>query len=289
MACKPDAGAAGTIAKASSTTGRQAHMNEEASMDRWAVVTGASGGIGLEIARELAARGHALVLTARSVDSLNALAHTLQREHGTRCLVVPLDLGAPGGAEALAQRISEAGVEPAVLVNNAGFGVYGRFAGADIGQTQAMIDLNVSALTRLTALLLPAMLRRRQGRILNVASTAAFQPGPGMAVYFATKAYVLSFSEALDAELHGQGVTVTALCPGATATGFEARAKGERSALFQGRVATARAVARYGVRAMERGQRVAVEGWLNRIMAASVRFAPRRVVTALAGWLMREV
>lgn len=264
-------------------------MNEETSMDRWAVITGASGGIGLEIARELAARGYALVLTARSADSLNALAQTLQREHGTRCIVVPVDLGASGGAEALAQRIAQEGVEPAVLVNNAGFGVYGRFAEAVVGQTQAMIDLNVSALTRLTALLLPAMLRRGRGSILNVASTAAFQPGPGMAVYFATKAYVLSFSEALDAELRGRGIRVTALCPGATATGFEARAKGERSALFKGRVATAQAVARYGVRAMERGQRVAVQGVLNRVMAASVRFAPRRVVTAMAGWLMREV
>ncbi|OIQ71440.1 sulfoacetaldehyde reductase [mine drainage metagenome] len=258
-------------------------------MGKWAVVTGASGGIGLEIARELAERGYALVLSARGADKLDALAEELQRRWGVSCLAVALDLGAPDGVETLARRIAEAGVEPAVLVNNAGFGVYGGFAKADIAQTQGMIDLNISALTRLTALLLPAMLRQGQGHILNVASTAAFQPGPGMAVYFASKAYVLSFSEAMGAELRGSGIRVTALCPGATQTGFGARAQGERSALFNSRMATARDVARYGVRAMERGQRVAVPGLFNRVMAASVRFTPRPVVTALAGWMMREV
>ncbi|MHB1667404.1 MAG: SDR family NAD(P)-dependent oxidoreductase [Thiomonas sp.] len=259
-------------------------------MDKWALVTGASGGIGLEIARELAATGYALVLSARSDDKLQTLAEELRAQHGTRCLCMALDLGAADGPETLTRRIAEAGVEPTVLVNNAGFGVYGRFAEADVAQTQGMIDLNISALTRLTALLLPAMLRQGRGRILNVASTAAFQPGPGMAVYFASKAYVLSLSEALDAELRWRGISVTALCPGATETGFGARAQGEqRSALFHGRMATARDVARYGVLAMERGQRVAVYGLLNRMLAASVRFTPRPVVTALAGWMMREV
>lgn len=258
-------------------------------MGKWAVVTGASGGIGLEIARELAQRGYALVLSARGADKLDALAGELQQRRGVRCLAVALDLGAPNGVETLARRIAEAGVEPAVLVNNAGFGVYGDFAKADIAQTQGMIDLNISALTRLTALLLPAMLRQGRGHILNVASTAAFQPGPGMAVYFASKAYVLSFSEAMGAELRGSGIRVTALCPGATQTGFGARAQGERSALFNRRLATARDVARYGVRAMERGRRVAVPGLFNRFMAAGVRFTPRPVATALAGWMMREV
>jgi short-subunit dehydrogenase len=266
-------------------------------MSKWAVVTGASGGIGMDIARELAALGYALVLSARGADKLEALAAELQAKHGVNCLALAVDLGAPDGPETLARCIGEAGVEPAVLVNNAGFGVYGPFAKADMAQTQAMIDLNVSALTQLTALLLPALLRQAmdkdrgsgQGHILNVASTAAFQPGPGMAVYFASKAYVLSFSEALDAELRAQGIRVTALCPGATRTGFGARAQGEHSALFKGRVATSADVARYGVRAMERGQRVAVHGLLNRIMAASVRFTPRPVVTALTGWMMREV
>ena len=145
-------------------------------MDQWALVTGASGGIGLEIARELAAAGYALVLSARSDDKLQTLAEALRVQHGTRCLCMPLDLGAPDGPETLQRRLAEAGVEPTVLVNNAGFGVYGRFAEADVAQTQGMIDLNISALTRLTALLLPAMLRQGRGRILNVARPRLSNP-----------------------------------------------------------------------------------------------------------------
>ena len=256
---------------------------------KWAVITGASGGIGLEIARVLAERGYALVLTARSKDALDRLAQALQKEQGTHCLTVALDLGAPDGVDALARFIAEAGVQPDVLVNNAGMGVYGRFADVEHERIRAMVDLNVGALTRLTALLLPAMLKRGRGRILNVASTAAFQPGPGMAVYFASKAYVLSLSEALDAELRPLGVTVTALCPGATDTGFLSSARAERSALSRGHLATARGVAQFGVAAMERGQRVAVHGPLNRVMAFGVRFTPRRLAAAMAGWMVREV
>jgi short-subunit dehydrogenase len=259
-------------------------------MKKWALVTGASGGIGLEIARVLAEKGYALVLTARGEDALGRLAQALEREHGAHCLTVALDLGAPGGVDALVRFVAEAGVQPNVLVNNAGMGVYGRFADVDPERIQAMVDLNVGALTRLTALLLPAMLKHGGGRILNVASTAAFQPGPGMAVYFASKAYVLSLSEALDVELRPRGVTVTVLCPGATDTGFMSSARAERSALFKGRrLAKARHVAQYGVAAMERGQRVAVHGQLNRIMALGVRFAPRRLAAAMAGWMVREL
>ena len=256
---------------------------------RWAVVTGASGGIGRDIARELAARAYNLVLTARDEAKLQALATALTADHGVSCLCVPVDLGAIDGPEQLVARIAAAGISPSVLVNNAGYGVYGPLAGADVAQTQGMIDLNIGALTRLTMLLLPDLLRQGRGHILNVASTAAFQPGPGMAVYFASKAYVLSFSEALDAELRAQGVRVTALCPGATLTDFGTRAQGERSALFKGRRATSEAVARYGVQAMERGQRVAVHGLFNRLLAMGVRFTPRPLATALAGWKMREV
>ncbi|MDD4886474.1 MAG: SDR family oxidoreductase [Thiomonas sp.] len=256
---------------------------------RWAVVTGASGGIGRDIARELAARGYCLALTARDDAKLQALAAALTADHGVSCLCVPVDLGAIGGVEKLASRIAAAGISPSVLVNNAGYGVYGPLARADVAQTQGMIDLNISALTHLTMRLLPDLLRQDGGHILNVASTAAFQPGPGMAVYFASKAYVLSFSEALDAELRSQGVRVTTLCPGATLTDFGARAQGERSALFKGHLATSADVARYGVQAMERGQRVAVHGLLNRLLALGVRFTPRPLATALAGWKMREI
>ena len=157
-------------------------------MDRWAVVTGASGGIGLEIARELARRGYALALSARSRDALDALAAELRAAHEVRCVVCALDLGAPGGADALARALHDAGVVPEVLVNNAGIGVYGPFAEADADRVQAMLELNMVALTRLTRLLLPGMLGRGRAHVLNVASTAAFQPGPGMAAYFASKA-----------------------------------------------------------------------------------------------------
>lgn len=258
-------------------------------MQRWAVVTGASGGIGLEIARELAARGYALVLSARSGDKLQALAEELQRTHATATLIAAVDLGLPGGADELARRIEQAGIEPKVLVNNAGIGLFGDFADADPVQTREMVELNVAAPTRLTRLLLPALLRQAPARVLNVASTAAFQPGPGMAVYFASKAYVLSLGEALDAELAPRGVRVTTLCPGATRTDFGTRARGERSALFAAEMASAAAVARHGVRAMERGQRLAIHGLLNRLLAFGVKFTPRRLATAIAAWKIRPL
>ncbi len=258
-------------------------------MDKWAVVTGASGGIGLDIARELAARGYALVLSARSGDKLQAIAAELQQAHGTRTMVAVADLAAPGGADTLAQQIAQAGIQPKVLVNNVGIGVYGPFADTDPARTQAMVDVNVGALTRVTALLLPALLQQPPAHILNVASTAAFQAGPGMAVYFATKAYVLALGEALDVELRGRGVRVTTLCPGATRTDFASRAEGERSALFHSRMATSAEVARFGVRAMERGQRVAVHGLGNRLLVLGSRLSPRRLATAIAAWKMRPV
>lgn len=257
-------------------------------MERWAVVTGASGGIGLEVARELAGRGYAVVLSARSRDKLDALAAELRGTHGVRTLVAPADLGRPGGADALAAAVAQAGIEPRVLVNNAGIGMLGEFAQAELGDIQETVELNVAALTRLTALLLPALLRQAPANVLNVASTAAFQPGPGMAVYFASKAYVLSLGEALDAELAPRGVRVTTLCPGPTHTGFQSRARAEGSALFQGRVASAAEVARYGVRAMERGRRVAIHGWLNRLLAFGARVSPRRLVTAMAARKVRQ-
>ncbi len=258
-------------------------------MDRWAVVTGASGGIGLEIARELARRGYALALSARSRDALEALAADLRAAHEVRCVVCALDLGAPGGADALARALHEASVVPEVLVNNAGIGVYGPFAEADADRVQAMLELNMVALTRLTRQLLPGMLGLGRARILNVASTAAFQPGPGMAAYFASKAYVLSLSEALDAELRRRGVTVTALCPGPTRTGFVARAAAERAAMLRGGLADARGVARAGVAGMLRGRRVVIAGWGNRMMVRAGRWAPLRLVTWIAGRMTREV
>ncbi|MGY1712192.1 SDR family NAD(P)-dependent oxidoreductase [Geodermatophilus sp. SYSU D00758] len=235
-----------------------------------ALVTGASGGIGLELARLLAADGHRLTLVARSRDRLEQLAAELGGAE-----VVALDLAEPGAPG----RVVAAAPEVDVLVNNAGYGDFGPFERSDLGRQLGMVDLNVRALTELTHRHLPGMLARRQGRVLNVASTAAFAPGPLMAVYYATKAYVLSFSEALAEETRGTGVTVTALCPGPTASGFQAAAAMGTSRLVAGRrLPSAADVAREGYAAMLAGRPVAVTGGLNRAMAGAVRFAPRPLV-----------
>jgi uncharacterized protein len=234
-----------------------------------ALVTGASSGIGLEIARVLA-DDHDIVLTARRADKLEALATEVG---GAR--VVAVDLSEPSAPAKLVAEVAHVDV----LVNNAGFGDYGPFAEADAARLDEMIELNVGALTRLTRAYLPGMLDRGSGRVLNVASTASFQPGPLMAVYYATKAYVLSFTEAIAEETRGTGVTITALCPGPTASGFQAAAEMEHSALVKGRkLPTSAAVAKYGVHAMNKGDVVAVPGAMNKIMAASVRFSPRPIM-----------
>jgi hypothetical protein len=260
-------------------------------MDKtWAVITGASGGIGEAMARRLAARGHSLVLVARSADKLQALADATKREHGTETLIVALDLGAGGAADRVAEVICEAGIVPEILINNAGFGVFGLHADTDLAEEQAMLDLNIVALTRLTKHLLPGMLAAKRGRIVNVASTAAFQPGPYMAVYYATKAYVLSYSEALAEELAGSGVSVTALCPGPTASGFQDKAAMQDSALVKGkRLPGADKVAAFAIAAMDRGRRVAVHGLRNRLLAQSIRVTPRRIVTWLVARMSRPV
>jgi short-subunit dehydrogenase len=234
-----------------------------------ALVTGASSGIGLEIARILA-KDHDVTLAARSADKLDALAAELG---GAR--VVCVDLADPAGPRKLVAELPAVDV----LVNNAGCGDWGPFAKAPEAKLDEMIELNIGALTRLARAYLPGMLERGSGRIMNVASTAAFQPGPLMAVYYATKAYVLSFSEALAEETRGSGVTVTALCPGPTASGFQAGAAMEHSRLVKGRkLPSAAEVAAYGVKAMRRGDVVAVPGFGNKALAASVRFSPRPVI-----------
>ena len=237
-----------------------------------ALVTGASGGIGAEIARVLAP-DHDLVLVARSAAKLDALATELG---GAR--VIAADLSDPGAVGKIAAELPDVDV----LVNNAGVGDFGAFAAEDTERILGMIQLNITSLTALTRQYLPAMLERGQGRVLNVASTASFQPGPLMAVYYATKSYVLSFSEALHEETRGTGVSVTALCPGPTASGFQAAADMELSPLVANRkLPSAADVAAYGVKAMQRGDAVAVPGAMNKIMAASVRLTPRPVIRRL--------
>lgn len=264
-----------------------------------ALVTGASSGIGREIARIAAARGHDLVLVARSEGALAALAGEVADRHGADAVVLPADLSDPGGPAAVVEGVDARGLDVDVLVNAAGFGVYGPYLETDGDAELDMIDLNVRAVTALTKTFARRMAepraegaggaergrRARGGRILNVASTAAFQPGPRMAVYYATKAYVLSFSAALAVELEGSGVTVTCLAPGPTATGFQDAADAGASRVFAGGGMDARTVAESGWRAMDKGKAVHVPGVFNRIGATAAGFVPRRFAARAVSWL----
>lgn len=247
-----------------------------------ALVTGASAGIGKELARVLAA-DHDLILTARREPELRALAAELAP---ATCHVIVADLAAPEGPRRLYDAVAATGLSVEVLVNNAGFGDLGLFAEADLSKMLRMIQVNVAALTELTGLFLPGMLARKHGRILNVGSVAGFQPGPLMAVYYATKAYVNSFSEAMAFELRGTGVTATCLCPGPTHSEFAAVAGIEKTNLFsKGAVADTYSVAAAGVRAMRRGKRLIVTGFRNRFLLFWERFAPRGVVLGVIHWM----
>lgn len=248
---------------------------------RTALVTGASSGIGGELASVLAGEGCNVVLVARDQGKLTQRAHGLRTQHGVKATVIARDLGVPSAPTEIAEQLRRGAITVDVLVNNAGFGRHGAFAESDLSGQLQMIQVNAAALTHLTRLLLPGMIERRHGRILNVASTAAFQPGPLMAVYYATKAYVLSFSEALANELQGTGVTVTALCPGPTTTGFQERAGVGHTKLMRGRIADARSVALAGYDGMMRGRAVVIPGFRNRLLAVAVRLLPRAVVTSV--------
>jgi uncharacterized protein len=252
------------------------------------LITGASFGIGMELTRIFAREGYNLVLVARSADKLRQLASELEKAHGTRSLILASDLTDPGAPAYLLDQTTRADIRVDVLVNNAGFGQYGPFAENDLEECLRQIQLNVTTLTHLTRLYLPAMIEKKSGRILNVASTAAFQAGPLMAVYYATKAYVLHLSEAIANELQGTGVTVTCLCPGPTATEFLQRAKMEGIRLTKYGTMDARTVAEDGYRAMIAGKPVAISGFKNWLVAQSVRFAPRRMVTAIARKLQEK-
>ena len=250
---------------------------------RTALVTGGSGGIGLELAKVLARNGFDIVLVARSRDTLEAAAGQLEGQYHVTVHVFAADLRRPDAPEAISDFLTNENIPIEVLVNNAGFGLGGEFADTDVTRELEMIQVNIAALTHLTKLFLPQMIKRKSGRILNVASTAAFQPGPLMAVYYASKAYVLSFSEAIAEELRNTGVTVTALCPGPTRTDFAATAKVGNSRLFSlFGLADAAGVAEYGFQAMMQGRRVAIPGIRNRIVAISNRFSPRTLTAKIA-------
>jgi short-subunit dehydrogenase len=254
-----------------------------------ALVTGASSGIGYELAKLFARDHHNLVLVARSAEKLARVETELQ-PFGVSVKTIALDLGPAGAPRVLYDQLQREGIVVDMLVNNAGFGAFGNFADMPEEEILGQIDLNIIALTQLTKLFLPSMISRRSGRIMNVASTAGFQPGPLMAVYYATKAYVISFSEAVASELHGSGVTVTCFCPGATHTGFARRAGTEGSRLFKRFGAmNADVVARDGYRALMKGRTLAISGTQNWLVAESTRFAPRKVVTAISRWIAEKV
>lgn len=256
---------------------------------RTVLITGASGGIGWELAGVCAREGHDLVLVARSIDKMNELAASLTNRYGCKVIAIAKDLSLHDSPAEIFSRLQQENIRVDILVNNAGFGEYGLFTETRWNKEAQMIDLNIRALTELTKLFLPSMTGNKYGRIMNVASTASFQPGPLMAVYFATKAYVLSFSEAIANELQGTGVTVTALCPGPTESGFKKAASLEDSKLFnEKKVPSSLEVAEYGYKEMMKGSTVAVHGIKNRIMAASVRFTPRRLVTAVVRMMNDE-
>jgi short-subunit dehydrogenase len=246
-----------------------------------ALITGASSGIGLDLARVMA-RDFDLILSARSQAKLEQTAGELQQQHGNHVHVIPADLARQEGPEQLFSEIKRRGLRVDALVNNAGFGGYGAFADAGLQTELEMIQLNITSLTHLTKLALPGMLERKHGRVMNVASTAGFLPGPLMAVYFATKAYVVSFSEAIANELKDRGITVTCLCPGATETGFAKRADMEGSRLFKMGTMSSSDVARAAYRAMMRGKTLAITGARNWLMVESVRLTPRKMATAIA-------
>ena len=243
-----------------------------------ALITGASAGLGVDFARQLSKRGHRLVLVARRIERLEALAAELGNARA-----IAIDLSGDGAVAALMANVEAAGEHVEMLINNAGFGLHGRFDEADPARLRQMIDLNCGALMELCRAVLPFMVERRSGAILNVASTAAFQPGPGMAVYFATKAFVLSLSEALHEEVKHFGVKVTALCPGPTRTefgdvaGFKTKKSLDRFFMESG------PVVRKGLAALEQNKAVAIAGRLNSLGAFSTRLVPRSLVRKIAG------
>lgn len=248
-------------------------------MKKTALITGASGGLGLSFARVFAREGYDLVMVARSEDKLNKIKEDLEKNFGISATVVPADLMLDSGAEDVYKRTLELGISVDVLVNNAGLGDFGDFASSDLQKQCDMIALNVTALIKLTHLYLQDMKALSSGKILNVDSIAAFQPGPLMSVYYATKAFVLSFSEALSVELRGSGVSVTALCPGPIDTDFESRAELGESGLFKNlKVWSPEVIAEFGYKQMCRGRVVTVKGGVNRLIAFSSRLAPRALV-----------
>jgi short-subunit dehydrogenase len=258
-------------------------------MKKTALITGASSGIGLELAKIHALKGDNLVLVARSTGKLEELKNELEPKHGISVYIIGKDLSKLNSAAEVYEELKGQNIAIDYLINNAGFGDSGFFFDSNWEKQEQMINLNITSLTHFTRLFLKDMVERKNGKILNIASTAAFQPGPTMSVYCATKSYVLSFSEAINNEVKDFGVTVTALCPGATTSGFQAAASLEGSNLFEGKkLPTSAEVAKFGYKAMMKGKSVAIHGTMNSIMAASVRFTPRWLIVKIARMMLEK-
>jgi short-subunit dehydrogenase len=247
-----------------------------------ALITGASNGIGMELAKVHASKGDNLVLVARNKVILDELKVVLEKKHNVNVYTIGKDLSVQNSAQDVYTEIQNQNIQIDYLINNAGFGDYGLFAETDWQKENQMIHLNITTLTQFTKLYVQEMIKRGQGKIMNVASTAAFQSGPTMAVYFATKAFVLSFSEAVDNEVRDKGVTITILCPGATESGFQQVAAMQESKLVKGKkLPTSKEVAEYGYKAMMKGKTVAIHGFKNWLLAVSVGLMPRSWVVKI--------
>jgi short-subunit dehydrogenase len=244
-----------------------------------ALITGASSGIGLELAKIHAKNGDNLILVARSEDKLNELADALKKEHKVQVEVLACDLSKANAAQEIYDQIIKKEITVEYLINNAGFGDYGEFVQTNWEKENQMIQLNIVALTQLTKLFLPDMIARKRGNVMNVASIASFLPGPLMSVYYASKAFVLHFSEAINNEVKDHNVSVTALCPGPTLSGFQDAANLGESKFFQGnKFPTSKEVAEYGYRAMHQKKAVAIHGIMNKMTVFFLRFVPRFIV-----------
>lgn len=252
---------------------------------RTALITGASSGIGSDLARLFAADRFDLVLVARSAQTLAQLADEMTAQHGIKVRVLPKDLSLPSAASEIFEELKRESIRIDILVNNAGLATFGLFPETPMENLREVMYVNMIALTELTRLFLPDMLARKSGKILNLASTAAFQPGPLMSVYYASKAYVLWFTEALANELQGTGVSVTALAPGPTRSGFQKRAKMEESGLLSGKmlsVMDSKTVAQIGYRALMKNKTLVIPGFINKVVAFSTRLGPRKLNTQIA-------
>ncbi|WP_437176704.1 SDR family NAD(P)-dependent oxidoreductase [Rossellomorea aquimaris] len=259
-------------------------------MNKTVLITGASSGIGLHFTHKFAGAGHDVILVARSEEKLRTLSNEIENKYGVKSYVISSDLSKPGSSEALYKEVEAQGIHVDILINNAGFGLFGEFEQTELSKELDMIQVNITALTELSKYFGKEMVSRKSGQILNVASTAAFQPGPLMAVYYATKAYVLSFSEALANEWASHGVTVSALCPGATKTGFSDAAELQSSKLFQSGVMSVEEVVDEGYRQMmAKNKTVIIPGFKNRMLTQSIRFMPRKMVTNIVRKVQERV